>query len=91
MWSGRLGPGDEWWPDESRCPLGLRQFSQHCVTVLFGKHPLEASLETTECKHAKESPFVGSKVSQRVGYVFGRACHVPGPLVTTSSPTCKDS
>ena len=38
------------------------------------QHPLEASLETTGCKHAKESPFVGSKVSQRVGYVLGRAC-----------------
>src|SRR4029453_179794 len=74
IWSGSLSRGDERWPDESRCPLGLRQFSQHCVTVLLGKHPLEASLETTGCKHAKESPFVGSKVPQRVGYVLGRAC-----------------
>ena len=74
IWSGRLSRGDERWPDESRCPLGLRKFSQHFVTVLPGKHPLEASLETNGCKHAKESPFVGSKVSQRVGYVLGRAC-----------------
>src|SRR5215217_1669410 len=74
IWSGRLSRGDERWPDASRGPLGLRKFSQHCVTVLLGKHPLEASLETTGCKDAKESPFVGSEVSQRVGYVLGRAC-----------------
>jgi hypothetical protein len=53
IWSGRLSRGDEQWPDKSRCPFGLRKFRQHRVTVLLRKHPLETSLETTGCKHAK--------------------------------------